>query len=169
MHQHDDRTGRARLEKVNVDGRGVNHANFLEAKPRGVGAQMPTSEAIAAPRTSSTCQITVAAGRHCHSRRTSAMLANSTLALRSTDFGRNCVHHRLHCLCAIRLCWRAKTDIGRRLTITAHPHQHGVAGSTVFDAQSYWSYSYFVRSIAATGTAIIGGCDERGGKTLPGA
>jgi hypothetical protein len=55
------------------------------------------------------------------------------------------------------------------LTITAHPHQHGVAGSTVFDAQSFWSYSYFVRSIAATGTAIIGGCDERGGKTLPGA
>jgi hypothetical protein len=72
-------------------------------------------------------------------------------------------------LCAIRLCWRAKTDIGRRLTITAHPHQHGVAGSTVFDAQSFWPYSCFVRSIAATGTAIIGGCDERGGKTLPGA
>jgi hypothetical protein len=57
------------------------------------------------------------------------------------------------------------------LTITAHPHQHGVAGSTVFDAQSFWSYSCFVRSIAATRTAIeiSGGCDERGRKTLPGA
>lgn len=99
------------------------------------------------------------------------MLANSTPALRSTDFGRNCVHHRLHCLCAIRLCWSANTDIGRRLTITAHPHRYGVAGSTVFDAQSSWSYSCFVRSIAAAGTAIeiSGGCDKRGRKTLPGA